>query len=209
MPLDGNHLVKNIDIPDGAAGVFGLCYSVLTWSGVLKGLGLFSPWSWVKTTGKMFEDGHATTFLIDLGKKTLTLTGISDEGWEFEEDRLADVDWARTTSSSTTYVYYIAVDGEFIKRYRKLQGKLKGTRTAYAALWPNLWGANTTYQNCVSHSHYLMKELGLAFFTNQVSGWWIPSASNWTEWFKSFVPTYHGNYWWKYKRFLNTNTHIP
>lgn len=209
MPLNGTHLVRNLDMPAGADGVFGICYSVLTWSGVAKGFSVFSPWSWVRSVGKLFEDGHATTFLIDNTRNRITLTGISDDGWEFEEGTLRRIDWARTTGNATTYVYYIGVDREFLGRYQRLRTRLERTRTAYAALWPNLWGANTTYQNCVSHSHYLMSELGLAFFNGQVSGWWVPSGSNWLEWFKSFVPTYHGDYWWKYKRFQSTNTHIP
>ncbi|GEM_PF-6819783 len=209
MPNDGNHLINNLQIPPGAAGVFGLCYSVLTWSGVAKGFGFLSPRSWVKTAGKMFEDGHATTFLIDLGNNELTMTGISDGGWEFETDDLDDVDWSRNTGSSTTYVYYIGVDLNFLARYAVVKNALTGTQTEYAALWPNHRFTQTSYQNCVSHSHYLMSRLGLGYFTTQKRGWWMPSASNWMEWLKSFVPTSHGGFHWQYRKFPNTNTHIP
>ncbi|WP_027722775.1 hypothetical protein [Maridesulfovibrio zosterae] len=243
--LKGTHLWDSLIIPKGAKGVFGICYSILTWSGVAKGLSLTSPGSWIKSVGKMFEDGHATTFLISpdlddldltttavhvkpkavlvkpkavpvkpelaLKKSTayLTLTGIGDEGWIFDREPLADIDWARSTGSSTTYVYYIGVDEAMLKKYEIVRNLLEGTKTDYAALWPNLPFTKTTYQNCVSHSNYLMWKLGLAFFPVQSKGWWIPSHSNWLEWFKSFVPTYHGSFWWKYKKFENTNTHIP
>ncbi|MCP4112044.1 MAG: hypothetical protein GY749_42045 [Desulfobacteraceae bacterium] len=208
MAYYGNHLVNSLNMPDGAAGVFGICYSVLTWSGVGKGFSLFSPRSWVKSAGKMFDDGHSTTFLIDLGRNTLTLTGISANGWDFREDDLEYVEWARASHSATTYVYYVGVDNEFLARYRQLRQTLENTHTVYAVLWPNMWGAKTNYQNCVSQSHYLMSKLNLAHFNPQVYGWWMPSLGNELEWLRSFVPTYHGNYWWRYKRFPATNTYI-
>ncbi|MDU9394021.1 hypothetical protein ACIP1T_21315 [Pseudomonas japonica] len=203
----GTHLKSSLESISGAKGVFGVCYSILTWSGVGKGFGLFSPSTWGKTLGKLAEDGHATTFLIH--KNQITLTGISDDGWVFDSGSLASKSWARTTGSATTYVYYIGVNGDFIKKYEKLQKKLAKTKTAYAALWPNMVGSSTQYQNCVSHSHYLMSELGLAHWAHSTKGWWVPSASNWVEWFKSFAPVQRDGFAWKYKKFDSTNTHIP
>jgi hypothetical protein len=205
----GRHLLDNLDVDADAAGVFGICYSVLTWKGVGKGLG-WSPRSWIKTVGKMIEDGHATTFLIQRSGRghRVTLTGISDNGWVFQEGPASTVDWARDTASATTYVYYIQVDQAFIDHYEQVKNELQGTRTAYAVVWPNLPRTTSTYQNCVSHSHYLMYRLGLARWTS-TKGWWVPSVSNWVDWFKSFVPTSHGGYRWKYKVFHNINTHIP
>ncbi|MCP1488628.1 hypothetical protein J3D48_004941 [Pseudomonas fluorescens] len=203
----GTELVADLGTIDEAAGIFGICYSILTWSGVGKGFSPFSLGSWTKTLGKLAEDGHATTFLID--GENITLTGISETGWEFSTGTLASQDWARATGSATTYVYYIGVNKQFIKKYRKLQAKLKKTKTAYDVLWPNLANATTQYQNCVSHSHYLVSELGLAHWANTIKGWWMPSASNWVDWFKSFAPTQRDGFSWKYKKFDSTNTHIP
>jgi hypothetical protein len=223
----GTHLIENLEIDAGAAGVFGICYSILTWSGVGKGLG-FSPGSWLKTLGKLVEDGHAITFLyvknVEVVKKIkrggkereevvledqLTTTGISDDGWVFDTGPVDKVDWARPTGSATTYVYYIGVNEAFIDKYRQLEAELKGTKTTYDAFWPNLPFVKTHYQNCVSHSHYLVSRLGLASWPNTVKGWWMPSASNWVDWFKSFAPTGRAGFGWKYRKFESTNTHIP
>lgn len=203
----GTHLVAGLEKISGAAGIFGICYSILTWSGVGKGFSPFSLGAWKKTLGKLVEDGHATTFLI-VGEN-ITLTGISEDGWEFNTGNFGEMDWARTTGSSTTYVYYIGVNKQFVKKYKTLAAKLKKTKTTYDAFWPNLPLANTQYQNCVSHSHYLISELGLAHWGNTVRGWWMPSASNWVDWFKSFAPVQRDGFSWKYKKFDSINTHIP
>ncbi len=157
---------------------------------------------------KLIENGHATTFLYKKENKELTLTGMDDDGWVFDTGKLEEQDWARTTGSANTYVYYICVDSNFIELYQKVESELKKTKTSYTVLWPNMWGAKTQYENCVSHCHYLMWKLKLAFWTSS-KGWWMPSISNWVEWFKSFVPIDHGKFKWKYKSFPATNTHIP
>lgn len=172
----GTELVAGLEAITGAAGIFGICYSILTWSGVGKGFSPFSFGSWKKTLGKLVEDGHATTFLID--GRNITMTGISDDGWVFNTGALGSTDWARATGSATTYVYYIGVNKAFVKKYRKLEAKLKKTKTSYDAFWPNLPTAKTQYQNCVSHSHYLISELGLAHWGNTVKGWWMPDRKS-------------------------------
>lgn len=204
--LKGTHLKKNLDRDKKSAGIFGICYSVLTWSGVGKGLSLW-PSSWKKSVTKLFEDGHATTFLLT--DSSLTMTGMSkdEKGWVFDTDSLASQSWARTTGSTYTYVYYVNVTEKFIEKYGKVKAELEKAKTSYAVLWPNLPMIGR-YENCVSHSHYLMYKLGLAYWTS-TKGWWVPSHSNWVDWFKSFIPTAHDGYSWKYKRFANTNTHIP
>jgi hypothetical protein len=178
--------------------------------GVGKGLS-WRPGSWVKSFGKLVENGHATTFLIDRRTRKnirITMTGMGDDGWIFDEGGLDEIDWARTTANADTFVYYIGGDREFLKKYAAVQKKLEKTRASYAVLWPNLIFAKTQYDNCVSHSHYLMSQLGIAYWTNR-KGWWVPSISNWVDWFKSFVPVRAGAFWWKYKVFRGVNTHIP
>lgn len=203
MPRKGRHLLASLQPDNGAAGVFGICYSVLTWTGVGKGLS-FWPRSWLKTTGKLFENGHATTFLIELADEQLTLTGMGD-AWVFETDHLDTLDWARDTGSADTFVYYISVDAAFVARYQQVRQELEGRQDSYAVLWPNLPG-NSRYENCVSHCHYLMYKLGIARWIS-TKGWWVPSTSNWVDWFKTFAPTRYGG--WKYTVFRGTNTHIP
>jgi hypothetical protein len=65
--VNGNDLLGRLAVDGKAAGVFGICYSIVTWSGVFKGFSLFSPKAWAKTAAKMVENGHAQTFLIDIG----------------------------------------------------------------------------------------------------------------------------------------------
>ena len=215
MPFNDRNILQSLDLTRagiqdaGAAGVFGLCCSILTWSGVGKNVSPLRPETWSKLAGKLLEDGHETTFLYQCVNNKLTMTGIADRSWVFDSGTLGDYQWARNTTSSTTFVYYIFVDNEFIDRYKTLKRTLKRTDTAYAVVWPNLWTAKTTYHNCVSHGHYLISQLGLNFFNEQVAGWWMPSVGNWVEWLKSFVPTYKGDYRWRYRRLENTNTHIP
>ncbi|WP_321817799.1 MULTISPECIES: hypothetical protein [unclassified Paraburkholderia] len=221
---NGKHLITNLDIDSGAAGVFGICYSILTWSGVGKGFRPFELSSWRKTLIKVAQDGHATTFLfvkkvkvikkigrvkVEREEDQLTTTGISAKSWEFETKSIEKSVWARSTGNATTYVYYIGVNQAFIDKYRELEVELNSTDTTYHAFWPNLPFTQTHYQNCVSHSHYLVSKLGLANWPNTIKGWWMPSASNWMDWFKSFVPTGRDGFSWKYKKFESTNTHFP
>jgi hypothetical protein len=205
--LKAKQLYDSLEVDGAAKGVFGICYSIITWSGVGKGLG-WRPKTWGKTVGKLFENGHATTFLIDRTKKPvrITLTGINDDGWLFEQGSLNATDWARDTGNADTFVYYIGVNAKFLDTYAKVKANLMKTKTSYSVLWPNL--GRTRYENCVSHCHYLMSALGIAYWTNR-KGWWVPSVSNWVDWFKSFVPVRTGGFWWKYKVFRHTNTHIP
>lgn len=211
--LKGSYLYDHLDDVDSAWGVFGICYSVLTWEGVAKGFSPMAAGTWLKTVGKLVEDGHATTFLFenDLfnGDPTIVTTGISDEGWEFEEGDAVNINWARRSSSATTYVYYICVTAATGNRYRQLMTELQGTATCYAAIIPNHPLVETHYQNCVSHSQYLMAKLGLASWANQSNGWWVPSISNWMDWFKSFIPVSRHGYKWQYTKFQGVNTHIP
>ena len=205
---DGQHLLGNLNPDLSAGGVFGICYSIIRWSGVTKGLKVLSPYSWKKTVGKLFEDGHATTFLIDLKKDSLTLSGIGNNGWEFTEKDLKSIHWARSSGNADTYVYYISVSEDLVKRYDDLRDDLVyGDAHSYALLSPNL-GGSTRYENCVSSCHYLMYKLGRGSWLS-TKGWWIPSTSNWIDWFKSFVPTYHDGYAWKYKVVRNVNTLNP
>lgn len=196
--------ITRVEVKTG--GVFGICYSILTWSGVGKGLSL-APSSWVKSLSKLFENGHATTFFYDYSEDKITLTGISDNGWVFETGTPENIDWARTTPSSTTFVYYLEINKEIKEKYYKIKEKLTKSNTSYSALWPNLPISTTQYENCVSHSHHLMADLGIVYWPKH-KGWWVPSIANWADWLTSFAPIYrHAP--WKYKLFQSKNTHIP
>lgn len=199
MPFDRADLYTALNEPTDRM-FFGVCYSILTWSGVGKGFSFMSPGSGLKMAGKLIEDGHAMTFLLT--PNVMITTGIGDNQWVFDVEGY----WGRATGSSNTYVYYLEVDGTFADRYMVLATELRYTTpTQYAVVTPNVYGSKTSYQNCVSSSHYLMYRLGLGSWVSS-KGWWMPSASNWSSWFSSFASSHSG---WKYKSLPNTNTHIP
>jgi hypothetical protein len=128
-------------------------------------------------------------------------------GLRYGRARRFPVYWARGTPNANTYIHYISVDAKFLTNYKKVKSKLKGTLATYAVLSPNLI-AKTRYENCVSCSHYLMYQLGLGSWIG-TKGWWVPSTSNWADWIKSFVPTWHNGFAWKYLSVPGVNTHIP
>lgn len=193
----GRHLLDNLDVGD-AKGVFGIAYSILTWSGTFKGLGI-SPSSWAKVISKGFEDGHATAFMIDIDTQQFTMTGMGDE-WVFYGGGLDDEDWARPTTHATTDVYY-TVGNDLVQKFKGVQDKLESQEVSYAVLAPNT-PFTTRHENCVSSTHYVVYEMGLGYWA-ATKGAWVPSFSNYMTW--------AANKWasWKHHRFLDCNTHIP
>ncbi len=201
MPnFKGSHLLGGLSV-GSSTGVFGVAYSIINWSGLFKGLGL-SPGSWAKVVSKGFEDGHATTFMIDLKAKSFTMTGISDDthGWVFYGGGLARDDWARPTTNAATDVYYTTGD-DLPDKFRAVRGELEKTETTYAVLMPNSW-FSTRYENCVSSSHYMVYKMGLGYWASS-KGAWVPSFSNWLTWTATKFSS------WKHHRFADCNTHIP
>lgn len=193
----GRHLLDSLDVGD-AKGVFGIAYSILTWSGTFKGLGI-SPSSWAKVIGKGFEDGHATAFMIDVEAGEFTMTGMGDE-WVFYGGDLDAEDWARSTPNAATDVYYTTGDN-LVEKFKEVRAKLEGQKAAYAVLVPNT-PFTTRHENCVSSTHYVVYEMGLGYWA-ATKGAWVPSFSNYMTWAASKWAS------WKYHRFAGCNTHMP
>ncbi|MBN8469234.1 hypothetical protein JYJ95_22255 [Corallococcus exiguus] len=231
----GQSLLVDLDetLPEGAVGWFGVAYSILTTTALFKGVGIKQPKAWVRTLGKVFENGHATTFLIDLSKKgneTLTTTGIYEHGWVFDKKKLQNAHWARRTENATTDIYFTAIDKNALKEYntfREEMGKLEklskdrasskgrrllkpGTRTVTYSEWrPNAFLPSRTnhYENCVSSSHALALRIGLRPEGQRLSPsrlLWVPSLANWRTWSGS-----RGSTVWRYLHLKGCNTHIP
>ncbi len=197
MPT-GQHLLDQLDVPDGAS-VFGIAYSIITMSGVMKGAGI-SPGALVKTAGKLLEDGHATTFFIHGDE--ITLTGMGYRGWVFNDGPLASEPWARDTANANTDVYYTVCTPAEAARYAQIRAELEGQRaTTYHEFRPNLPGG-TRYENCISSSHMIVHRMGYGSAI-ATKGVWIPSVSNWATWTATKFSA------WKHKRFAHTNTHMP
>lgn len=198
--IKGANLFNNIHKSPGKKGIFGIAYSILTWGGVAKGVG--ASFSGIKkVAGKLIEDGHATTFMIDRSTDLFVMTGISDDGWEFYGGDLYSQDWARTTSNANTDVYYVELTQEQVDKYWRLKDELQQQEnTTYSELWPNIPG-RTRYENCISSSHYISYRMGFGRWAS-AKGSWIPSVSNWMTWAATSRST------WKHKRFTNCNTHF-
>ena len=199
MPnFKGRHLLNGLNVGN-ATGVFGIAYSILTWSGVFKGLGIH-PSTWAKVLAKGIENGHAAAFMIDVANDDFTMTGMSDEGWVFYGGDLDTEDWARPTVNATTDVYY-TTGNNLVGTFTNVQNELANTPVSYAIVAPNTpW--TPRYENCVSSTHYIAYKMG---FGNVMStkGWWIPSLRNHVAWWGSDGVA------WKHHRFVNCNTHIP
>ena len=196
----GSNLFNNIDKSPGKSGIFGIAYSILTWGGVAKGAG--ASFSAIKKVGgKLIEDGHATTFMIDRSNDLFVMSGISDDGWEFYGGDLQSQDWARSSNNANTDVYYVELDKTQVAKYWQIKDELqKLDNVTYSEVWPNIPG-RTRYENCISSSHYLSYRMGFGRWA-ATKGVWIPSMSNWMTWAATFGSA------WKYKRFNNCNTHF-
>lgn len=198
MQLSHHQLFSQLEISSQAPGVFGICYSILNWSGIAKGL---SPNrnSIAHSAFKLIESGHATTFLWVKSNDGFVKSHMCLGGWAFNREA-----WARSTPNATTYVYYVDVDQEFIDRYVEVAKRLLNTAVTHSLTTSNTPGQRS-YENCVSASHHLMAELGLggAFLAR---GIWTPSVANWMNWFSSFAPKTVTGATWKYRSFPNTNT---
>ncbi len=196
--LKGRHLLNGLDVRS-TDEVFGIAYSILTWSGVFKGVSI-SPSSWAKTISKGIEDGHAMTFIIDQANNEFATTGMGDK-WVFDDELDLDEDyWARTTQNATTDVYYTAGAG-LVEKFKEVQEELKNTKATYAIITPNT-PLTPRYENCVSSSHYVVYKMGLGYWAS-TKGWWIPSMRNYLTWAATKASS------WKYKRFDSCNTHFP
>ena len=194
--VSGKNLLDQLD---AKAPVFGVAYSIINTSGLLKGVSL-SPAGLTKLAGKLVEDGHATTFMIEGGN--ITMTGMGDDGWVFEGGKLANADFARSTPNANTYVYYIECTKEDVKKYKSIRTELEGVKdTKYHEVWPNLFG-KTRYENCISSSHMIVHKMGFGSAV-ATKGVWIPSISNWATWTATKFSA------WKYKVLPNMNTHRP
>ena len=64
----GKYLLDQLGVK---APMFGVAYSVINTAGLLKGVSL-SRAGITKLAGKLLEDGHATTFMIEGGNITMT-----------------------------------------------------------------------------------------------------------------------------------------
>lgn len=201
MDMSHHELFDSLDVSDASAGVLGICYSILNWSGIAKGSGA-SPSALGHTLSKVMQDGHATTFLWVKATDVFIKTGIARSGWTFCEES-----WARITSNATTYVYYIEVDQEFIDSYMKTAKRLLRRKVFYGVGTPNLLDGSE-YQNCVSSTHQLLAELGLGSVL-MTKGFWMPSIANWVHWFSTFAPRTVAGFTWKYIFFPSVNTLIP
>ena len=200
MPnLKGSSLLAGLDTAGDDAGVFGIAYSILTLGGALKGAG-FSFSALKKVAGKLVEDGHATTFMIDKTNRMFSMTGFGDDGWVFYGGKLDDHDWARTTQSANTDAYYTPIDSSQISKYWGLKDELLTKNVEYSEWRPNL-GAQR-FENCISSSHYVAYRMGLGSQAASM-GAWIPSVSNWMTWAATATSA------WKHKRFSACNTHLP
>ena len=195
----GFHLLNNLETNGADKGVFGIAYSILTWGGVGKGAGCsFSAVK--KTAGKLIEDGHATTFMIDKNNELFVMTGIGDS-WVFYGGDLASQDWARQTTSANTDVYYTGLDATQVEKYWNVKEELQASDVNYSELWPNVPGFSR-YENCISSSHYVVYKMGLGKWAS-TKGSWVPSMSNWMTWAATKASS------WKHRRFDNCNTHFP
>ncbi|MDP5211083.1 hypothetical protein [Microbulbifer sp. 2205BS26-8] len=195
MPT-GRQLLNQLEVD---APVFGVAYSIINWSGLAKGVSI-SPSGITKLLGKLVEDGHATTFMIENGN--ITMTGMSDEGWVFYGGPLGRTNWARNTLNANTDVYYTKCTAEDVIKYKQIQDELENAdNTQYHEVWPNIPG-RTRYENCISSSHMIVHKMsfGTALATKGV---WIPSISNWATWTATKMSA------WKHKRFTHVNTHMP
>lgn len=223
---NSTHLLRELGINSeggGKGGVFGICYSILNGSGMVKGVfdkktqnETYRDYlknriaALVKVVPKVVESGHVTTFLYNKKTKKITFTGIGDGGWVFEEEDVKKKKWAKQTTRANTYVYYTNVDCDLIAKYEIIRKELEITSNCglvtYAVVTPNIPVPATDFQNCISHSYHLMYKLGLAHWF-KTKGWWVPSIGNWADYFCSFASTWRGAEW-KYKMIQNTNTNI-
>jgi len=195
MPT-GKDLLNQLD---EKSPVFGVAYSIINWSGLAKGISI-SPSGITKLMGKLVEDGHATTFMIENGY--ITLTGMSDDGWVFERGPLNSTQWARNTQNANTDVYYTKCTTDDVSKYKKIKKELENAQnTKYHEVWPNISG-QTRYENCISSSHMIVHKMGFGSALS-TKGVWIPSVSNWATWTATKFSA------WKHKRFTHVNTHIP
>lgn len=200
--LSGRDLRRLLDPTVGKGtkveGIFGIAYSVISYRGLVKGFGL-SLTGVRKIAEKAIVDGHATTVMIDYKKQKFCTTGMSDEGWVFNEYRL-DRPFARKTPNSNTDIYYTELTSEQISKYWAIKEELEKLESPakYSVCMPNIIG-RTRYENCVSSSHYISYKMGFGVWAS-TKGMWIPSMSNYMTWAATKASS------WKHKRIPNSNT---
>lgn len=198
MP-NGQQLLNDLE---GNAPIFGIAYSIINASGVKKGL-TFNPSSWLKTAGKMIEDGHAIAFLIT--SKHIYKTGMGEDAWVISESPLKSRkkydQWARATPNCNTDVYYYRCTEKDVEKFREIKNKLEKEKVFYSVAKPNI-PYLSRYENCVSSTHRIVHEMGFGYAI-ATKGVWIPSVSNNFTWLATKFSA------WSHKRFPGVNTHIP
>jgi RHS repeat-associated protein len=190
------------DIRKDHAGEFGVAYSTLNWKGVFKGFEVTKPSSWVKTTKKMFEDGHATSIYVST-QGTVSTTGMSDTGYVVSTHKPnGGAPFLRDTESTDTSFYFHS-QKITAKKFGDVATSLKGTSASYSELKPNLPGMDRA-ENCISSSHQFSHALGKENIT-ATKGWWMPSVANHAMRLKSLAPGSQ----WKHETVHGVSTHIP
>lgn len=189
------------DIRQHHRGEFGIAYSTLNWKGVFKGFKVTSPSSWVKTTKKMFEDGHATSIYVST-RGTVSTTGMSDDGYVVSRHREGGDPFLRDSESTDTSFYFHS-EQVTAEKFDDAVRSLKGRKATYSELKPNLPFMDRT-ENCISSSHQFSYELGKESVT-ATKGWWIPSVANHAMRLKSLPPGSK----WSHTTVNGVSTHIP
>ena len=193
--------VAMTDIRNQHQGEFGVAYSTLNWKGVFKGFDVTSPGSWVKTTKKMFEDGHATSIYVS-PHGVVSTTGMSDTGYVVSRHLRNGSPFLRNSDSTDTSFYFHSTQLT-PTQFKNVATTLEGTTASYSELKPNLPYMNRS-ENCVSSSHQFSYALGKESVT-ATKGWWIPSVANHAMRLKSLLPGSQ----WTHHTVNGVSTHIP
>lgn len=190
------------DIRQDHAGEFGVAYSTLNWKGVFKGFEVTKPSSWVKTTKKMFEDGHATSIYVST-RGTVSTTGMDDNGYVVSKHSANGGGPFLRDSDSTDTSFYFHSEQITAAEFERVAKSLKGTSASYSELKPNLPLMDRA-ENCISSSHQFSHALGKESVT-ATKGWWMPSVANHAMRIKSLAPGSQ----WKHETVNGVSTHIP